>query len=194
MNPNEPHIASNLFSPEEIKAITSLIDSAISSNNHRQDQRLGRLLIEDVPLPESICNTLDSLALDLTGRALYTNATVSVAEYSNKYGAPELPPHFDGDDNELIVDYQLSSNTRWPLGINKSAYDLQDNSAVMFNPNTNVHWRPHKTFKDGEYVRMMFFRFYQDSPPDYSHLPNHPDDPIFEEVREYRNSFSIDQT
>jgi len=38
---------------------------------------------------------------------------------------------------------------------------------------------------------MMFFRFFNpESPSDYSHLPNHPDDPVFAEVKAFKESLA----
>lgn len=192
MKPNELYKIPNLFSPQEVDHISSLIDSPADRSNFYQHEDLGRLNMEIFNVSPQLDANLTNLINELTGRTL-TMASPLIVEYSNKYGSPHLPPHFDGDSNEVIIDYQLSSNTRWPIGLNISAHDLEDNSALIFNPNTNVHWRPHKTFNDGEYVRMMFFRFFDEkSPADYSYLPHHPEDPIFKEARECRDSFSLD--
>jgi len=59
----------------------------------------------------------------------------------------------------------------------------------MFNPNLNLHWRPKKEFKDGDYVAMIFFRFEKkNNKTDYSHLALSQDDPIFKEANDFRNS------
>ena len=196
MNPNEVHKVSDVFSAEDLESIASLLADATPIPDSTPNIELGRELLtnDSTEISGELISKLTNLVNSLTNRTLtLRDHRLSVFTYSNKYGAPNLRPHFDGDNNELIMDYQLSSNTRWPLGVNTSVYDLEDNSALLFNPNTNVHWRPHKTFKDNEYVSMIFFRFYdENSQTDYSHLPHHPDDPTFKESREYRESFSLD--
>lgn len=192
MKTNSHRILPNLFSPTDFKTINSLVDAAIHGSDVHHNEDLGRLIIGGIGIPDTALNSLTSLVIKLTGLALSASPSVTAVEYSNKYGSPNLLPHFDRDQNEIIVDYQLISNTRWPLGINTSAYDLEDNSALMFNPNTNAHWRPSKIFKDEEYVRMIFFRFFLGSPKDYSDLPDHPNDPIFKDAREYREGFNLD--
>jgi hypothetical protein len=116
----------------------------------------------------------------------------SVTEYNLKYGQPRLPPHFDGDWSDLIINYQLSSNTSWNMGVDFNVYEIEDNSALLFNPNKTVHWRPRKLFKDGEFVKMIFFRFHKlNNSSDYTHLGNHfPHHRIFEDINKFRDSVS----
>jgi hypothetical protein len=85
---------------------------------------------------------------------------------------------------------QLESNTSWDLGLNLKTYSIEDNQALVFNANTEAHWRVHKDFQEGEYVRMMFVRFQNaEKPSDYSHLTKYwPTDEIFKDIRELRDS------
>ena len=106
------------------------------------------------------------------------------------YGKPNLPPHLDADTNDLILNIQIESNTDWAIGLNLKAYDIKDNSALVFNPNKEIHWRAHKEFKDGEYVRMLFIRLFNpDSPSDYSHLDLLQDDEMFTDAIAFRDSY-----
>lgn len=112
-----------------------------------------------------------------------------IVEYGNKYGEPNLPPHFDGDDTEVIVNLQLSSNTTWGVGVDEEVFYIEDNTAVIFNPNEHIHWRPHKIFKDQEQVTMMFFRFSNpDNPKSYSDKIVSLDDDVYAEINEIRNN------
>lgn len=182
----------NLFSPEELQTIAQVFNN-LPDQPEDLANPLGRakVSIEDSDVPKHI----ETKLTDLVTAAFNIDSEIEMAlppmfvEYSNKYGQPQLPPHFDGDYNDLIIDYQLASNTSWSLGVDTSTYQLEDNSALIFNPNAYAHWRPRKAFKGGEYVRMVFFRF--SSPintSDYSYLPNHPDDPAFDEVNKVRDS------
>ena len=119
-------------------------------------------------------------------------SSIVFVKYSGDYGSPNLPPHFDGDNNDLIINYQLDSNIVWDVGINKSVYSLENNSALVFNPNTNIHWRPIVEFKKGDYVKMIFFRFKEiDSENDYSSLSKlMQNDPVFIDTELYRKKVS----
>lgn len=154
-------------------------------------ETLGRVQLTLKNLDQNIITKLSNIAnsvLDFESRI----SSATYVEYNSKYGSPSLPPHFDGDSNDLIINYQLSSNTEWGLGIDFELYKLNDNSAILFNPNKNVHWRPRKTFKDGEFVKMIFFRFQNSKNiSDYSHLSDFwPDNKIFEDVTKFIDSVS----
>lgn len=149
---------------------------------------LGRLQTRIHLLPNKIIERMQAVATEHLG---YENkfSGVSYVEYNAKYGTPDLPPHYDGDSSDLIINYQLSSNTPWNIGLGLKTYELEDNSAILFNPNMHIHWRPHKNFNDGEYVKMLFFRFIKSpEPTDYSSLRYSLDDDVLKEVADYRNS------
>jgi hypothetical protein len=154
------------------------------------DPVLGRLSIGDISkyFPNNIKDKIKEIANKFLGTTVASNSA-GYALYSNKYGSPNLPPHFDGDTNDVIINFQLSSNTSWDLGLGLNTYTLENNSAIVFNGNTNIHWRPHKTFGNGEYVEMIFFRFYNKSKrTDYSNVPMNQIDDAFKDVVKFRNS------
>jgi hypothetical protein len=175
-----------LFSQNEIDHI----EEAIANSDISIHPELGRVQQSDIHhhfFPETT-KKLTDLANSISGLPLKMSNAMSV-EYSLLYGLPTLPAHVDGDKNDLIINIQLKSNTVWDMGLNLDTYRLDDNSALIFNANKEVHWRVHKEFKDGEYVRMLFVRF--DNPEnmsDYSYLPHHPDDEMFKEAKEFRDS------
>jgi hypothetical protein len=176
----------NIFSEEEINHIKDIISRVEPTVN----EELGRVDAYDFKnylWPETL-DKLNNIAKDVSGMPLTMDHAMTV-EYSNLYGEPNLRTHLDGDTNDLIINIQLESNTVWTMGLNVETYDLDDNSALVFNANKEIHWRVHKEFKDGEYVRMMFVRFYDaENRTDYSYLPHHPDDEMFKEAREFRDS------
>jgi hypothetical protein len=175
----------NIFSWDELQ----LIEKEISTYEGEPDINLGRVFIEFTNrLTPDIKDRLYEIVDNITDETLILSNALYV-EYNAKYGKPNLPPHFDGDTNDLIINIQLSANTRWDLGLNLKTYKLEDNSAMVFNGNTEIHWRPHKEFQDGEYVKMLFIRFYNSTNrSDYSHVPMNQIDEVFKEVREYRDS------
>ena len=179
----------NIFSLEQMR----IINNAISILSEEIDSTLGRSCIWDIrnSFSQDIEDALENIVKNITGAPLTMDHAVCV-KYSAKYGQPNLPPHFDGDTNDLIINMQLESNTSWDIGLNLETYTLKDNSAVIFNGNTEIHWRPHKEFKEGEYVKMLFIRFYNtENRSDYSYLPNYPSDPVFDKARAFRDSLKF---
>jgi hypothetical protein len=140
---------------------------------------------------KSLTIRLTKLANSISGLDL-TLSSITYVEYSSRYGTPSLPPHYDGDNNDLIINYQFDSNTRWDLGVNFETYEIKNNSALVFNPNKTAHWRPNKIFNDGDFVKMIFFRFAKkENPTDYSDLQKFwPNDEDFKNICEFRNSLS----
>lgn len=181
------HTFDNLFLEEEL---TILRDIFKNTTNIELDPVLGRRQVYIKDIPEVLLLKVTNIASDISNEPMSLTNFMSV-EYSNQYGKPNLPVHFDGDTIDLIVNFQLSSNTSWDLGVNCETYSLKDNSAVIFHPNFNSHWRPKKEFKDGDYVKMIFFRFQKiNNKTDYSHLRLSLDDPIFKEANDFRDSLN----
>jgi hypothetical protein len=179
----------NLFSQEEIDHINKVVSNSPTTIHNElgriQGGGAGQWL-----LPETHTKLTD-IARKVSGLPLKMDHAMT-AEYSNLYGEPNLRTHLDGDMNDLIINIQLEANTVWDMGLNQKTYTLDDNSALVFNANKEIHWRVHKEFKDGEYVRMMFVRFYNpENISDYSYLPHHPDDEMFKEVREFRDGLGV---
>lgn len=179
----------NILSKEEIDHIE---DIRLNSETYLHEE-LGRIQFNGIDkslLPETI-EKLTNIARNVSNLPLVLSHAM-IVEYSGLYGNPNLRAHVDRDTNELIINMQLESNTVWEIGLNLETYDLSDNSALIFNANKETHWRVHKEFKEGEYVRMMFIRFYNpEEISDYSHLPHHPNDEMFKEVNEFRDSLGV---
>jgi hypothetical protein len=177
----------NIYTEEELADIKTIVEQASRQNCEVQPQ-YGRLCLDKIALLDQYAYKIAKLVNNISPMPLASSGHRGVI-YSSEYGQPDLPPHFDGDDNDLIVDLQLDSNTDWSLGLDEHVYKMKDSCALAFNPNKYAHWRPHKEFKDGEYVTMLFFRFYNPiRKSDYSHLKLSQDDPAFNDVRAYRDS------
>lgn len=187
---NQIYKLDNIFSDEHIKILNNIISDSINEN-FVLDFNLGRLQITIPELPPDIVKHINKKVKSLFNINKIILSSVQYVQYSGEYGSPNLPPHFDGDMIDVIMDFQLSSNTQWALGIDLDVYEIQDNSAIIFNPNTNIHWRPIKKFKDKEYVKMIFFRFFDsENRSDYSYARYSQDDEIFKKVLDVRNSLS----
>lgn len=194
----------NVFSNTELDLINSLLrkdeiqkneDGTYvqhdgNGNAYGVHSGLGRLQyrIEDSQQFGELKNNLAKKINELFGLNISSSGAYC-AEYSAEFGTPNLPVHWDHDNTEIIFNYQLSCTTAWDIGVNKDIYSMEDNSALVFNPNKYMHWRPHKIFKEGEYIKMIFFRFTDlNNPSDYAHLDYTIGHEIFSEVNEFRNN------
>jgi hypothetical protein len=177
----------NIFTTKELEIIkNTILNGEIEIDGNLGRKRLKSSVSNNMtdPMIKKLC----AIAKQATNTPLKIDNAM-VVEYNSKYGKPNLPPHFDGDTNDLIINMQLESNTSWDIGLNLEIYTLEDNSALVFNANTEIHWRTHKEFKEGEYVIMLFIRFYNlEKRSDYSYVPMNQIDPVFDEARALRDS------
>ena len=182
----KPIVIKNALSESEIASIQSSI--ALSPDIEEQSE-YGRYMYHGVIWSNK--NTFQSTLLhkvnEVTGKD-YSYAGAVCARYTADAGDPDLPPHFDGDSTDMIATIQIESNKSWGVGVDLEVYELEDSDAVLFHPNESIHWRPHADFQDGEYVLVMFMRFKLPEMSDYSHQRYSQADPIFDEVKAYRDS------
>jgi hypothetical protein len=80
-------------------------------------------------------------------------------EYNIKYGIPFLPPHLDQTPAQTTFNYQLRSNIDWSSFAEGKEIMLKDNSGFWINVRDQVHWRRPKTFKENDFLQMIFFHF-----------------------------------
>lgn len=177
----------DIFSKDEIDFLYKTIETKETFSNGE----LGRLQVNEIGTGLSVktFDRLNDIAKGITDLPLEISS-VTYVEYSNLYGKPNLYPHLDRDKSDLILNIQLESNTSWDIGINLQTYEIEDNSALVFNPNKDIHWRTHKEFKDGEYVRMLFVRFWNsENVSDYSDLPEYATDEMQNKIVAFRDSY-----
>jgi hypothetical protein len=185
MNKGKIYKIKDLFSKEEVDYLIKKSEERLVDDGE-VDEMYGRTYIHGVDIPEASMEKLNKIISEMFKVNLKGHLSLEV-EYNPKYGKPNLPPHLDGDKTEIILNYQLDSNTSWPCGVNTTVYEMENNSALIFNPNADVHWRPHKEFNKGEFVRMIFFRFVDPTKEsDHSHVRLGINDPIFKDMNELR--------
>lgn len=184
----------NVFSEEELQTLKE----SINKTAKKHDTVLGRY-ISQITISKNIEKKIQNIAnAYLHGYwNTFTNPNIdfisysgtTYANYNNKVGKPNLPPHLDHDTNDIIINYQLSGNINWQIGLDNKLYTLEDNTALIFNGNKLIHWRPHKIFKNDDYLEMLFFRFGNvKNPSDYSHLDVLLTDDMFKETNLFRDS------
>ena len=79
------------------------------------------------------------------------------------------------------------------IGLNKNIYSLSDNTAVLFHPNKNIHWRPKIAFNDNDYVKMLFIRLKKKKDQEnYNYLPMNITDKIYREANGVRDKLAKD--
>ena len=157
----------NVLKDEDIRSIfdsLSLTDS-VSVNQDLSYRSWG------ITIPEHILEKVQSYAEEVAGEKLtlceynFTRYEKSFDDKGRLESSPLLYPHTDEGFNEsrLTFDYQIRSNVSWDICINRvgetSCYNLKDNEALIFSGTHQVHWRPKRIFKEGEFLEALFFNF-----------------------------------
>lgn len=170
-------IIDNFFSKEEIEQLSAAINQELSTREHVEwvdeihgkytyvdtivkiQEQLGRSTCSGIQLPKNIIEKIHDAVNDKnsTNEYVLMNYTVTYAEYNPKFGTPDLSPHYDGGKASLILDYQLESNIDWAIGVDDELHTLKDNAALFLKPLDYSHYRPKRIWKDGEYVKMLYF-------------------------------------
>jgi hypothetical protein len=119
-------------------------------------------------LVEFICPPEVEAVMDSYAKPLY-NGDIALCHYnyinySLEYGdgkyAPALPPHLDADENLVTFNFQIGGNIDdWQLIVSGEAYDLKTNDAIVFSAVNQVHWRPKRKWKQGEFLEIVSFDY-----------------------------------
>lgn len=121
--------------------------------------------VSDFKLPESVESKVIKYCEEISGETGLMISEYQFARYTNivnedgTIGAPFLSPHYDETFKEprFTFDYQIASNTSWPLVVEEREYSLEDNQALTFSGTHQIHWRTKKVFSDEDFVDMIFF-------------------------------------
>jgi hypothetical protein len=122
---------------------------------------MSRLIIE-FDCPKSIENIMDSYSKPLHKDEI-SLAHYSYIDYDLKYGdgryEPSLPPHIDSTENLVTFNYQLGGNIDWDIYIDNQPYSLKTGDAIIFSAVNQVHWRPKREWKEGDFLEIVTFDY-----------------------------------
>jgi len=155
----ENRIYKNIFTQEEIDSIYNAVESCGPVGT--QIVPIYAQKAYHMMLPEQVVNKVESFVNEFSKEKVVLTE-ISFASYSKEFGdLPLLSPHFDNTFKEprLTFDIQLKSNIDWPIVIKGRPFLLKDNEALTFSGTHQVHWRPFREFKNGEFIDMVFCHF-----------------------------------
>jgi len=169
------HVINNLFSIDEVDSLKKAV-YGYYNNTSKVNIDLEKLKTNEFPKNvvtvwpggkaifnaiEIIPNNIKQKLIDyvLSHKETIDSFDCFFTRYSKEFGSIGLGPHIDDHDVNFKIDYQLESNRNWDLIVENNRYCLKDNSALVFSPSEQVHWRAPVTFNDKEYVDMIFFDF-----------------------------------
>lgn len=127
-------------------------------------KNMSRTLIE-FDIPKDCEETMDQIAKPLYKEEIAL-CHYNYIDYNIKYGygdnSPALPPHLDADNNLVTVNYCLDTNIEWDLYVgnwndtgNFTKYSLSAGQTLVFSAVNQIHWRPKRNFKEGEFCEII---------------------------------------
>lgn len=119
-------------------------------------KNMSRLLLE-FEMPKSIEEKLDLIAKPVYDGDI-AMCHYNYIEYNLKYGDgndPILPPHLDGDENLVTLNTNIGGNIDWDIYVDGKRYTLEVGQTIVFSAINQVHWRPKRKFKEGEYLEIL---------------------------------------
>jgi len=141
-------------SQEEFVSTTSRFDPRVITH-------MSRLILE-FECPKSVEAVMDSHAIPVHKDEIKL-AHYNYIDYNPKYGdgryVPSLPPHIDSTENLVTFNYQLDGNIEWDLYIDGKPYQLKNGDAMIFTAVNQVHWRPKREWKDGDFLEIVTFDY-----------------------------------
>jgi hypothetical protein len=158
------NIIYNVFTKDEIKDIETAV--SLKKDDTEVQTFLGRTRLDysnkDIDnLPHSILSKANDLIKEFSDKdkRRYSFKYFTLVEYNNEFGMPQLGPHKDTCAFTGTILCQLDSNVSWDIYVEGIPYTLIDNSALLINARDQDHWRIHKEFNDGDYLKMVFLHY-----------------------------------
>lgn len=127
-------------------------------------RNMARMLIE-FDMPEDCEKRLDDIAKPLYNEDIAL-CHWNYIDYNLKYGygdnSPALPPHLDADENLVTINYCPDTNIDWDIYVsnwndtgNFTKYSLKGGQTIVFSAVNQIHWRPKRKFKEGEFCEII---------------------------------------
>lgn len=160
MKTNEQNVViDNVLSRDEIEQIYREISQSYDSYVM---ERYGQK-ISNFRMPKSALDKIIKICEDVSGVTGLVLEAYQFSRYEKftrpdgTISMPRLIPHYDSfPEPRFTFDYQISSNTSWPLVVEGTELTLADNQALTFSGTHQIHWRTDKVFNDGEFIDMIF--------------------------------------
>ncbi len=156
-------VVDNVLSQAEIDEIYKNLEK---SYNSYIMERYGQQ-VSNFKMPESAISKIISICENISGVSGLILEAYQFSRYEKftredgSTSEPKLVPHYDGfPEPRFTFDYQVRSNTLWPLLVEGKEFVLHDNQALTFSGTHQIHWRSKKRFYSGEFIDMIFCHLY----------------------------------
>jgi hypothetical protein len=165
-------IFKDFYTKEEYDQLANYVESvAHRSYNYGREVELGRYygVIKDNwdtsacigSFPDNLLLKVKNFAEEHFNIKELKIFDIIIIRYCTDHGfVPKLNLHKDGGAiTKYTVDYQYSSNIKWPVVVDDQEFLLNDNDALTFIGTKQLHGRHDRIFSNEDYVENIFFQF-----------------------------------
>ena len=161
--PNKPSKIDGLFDLYTFNLIKNKVLSIGLGvdNNHKYHTTLGRWE-SVINFDDNIENIILNKAKQIVDRDDIQKAYYFISRYQKKDGVvPNLWPHMDQYACQITIDVCIEKNNlEWGLTVDGTTYTEEENSAVVFYGQQQVHGRPeYPTDNEDSYITLLFLHF-----------------------------------
>jgi hypothetical protein len=166
----DPVTIDQVFSNDEYQLLKK--DCKSIAKKIYYDNGFGRYATNDINHP-FLKESIDKLVP--LARQIFKSDTLlpSYAMFAH-YEGPKanLQKHRDDNACTYTIDMCVYQNYLWDLWVENKPYTLQENQALAYYGNDQIHWRERFPKPDNQHVAMIFFHFVE---PDHWYHTKGPD-------------------
>jgi hypothetical protein len=176
-----PTVVTNFLPQEYINKLTKDFEDKVQDNikNNRdkyydfnKNEKMGMVLLEIAPITNGdIFEHIYKKTEEVLGTKIEINSSLKYHRYTAESGndMPAVGPHVDQIHEQHFLAFSLPINNTskkiWPIYIDKTRYNLEDNTAIFFNATNTLHWRPIRRFTGEDFYDVLVFRFFERDNP-----------------------------
>lgn len=155
MNVENPEILKNLFSKEDFNLLKSYLYNKPKLESNF-DSSFGRYTFND-PLLNSYLDRLVPIARKTFNSETLLPSYALFAHYEGEHAS--LFTHVDDNACTYTIDMCVYQTEPWDLNVDGKPYTLQENEALAYYGNDQMHGRDTFPNPESQHVAMVFFHF-----------------------------------
>lgn len=154
----QPSLIKNVFSTSELNHIKKLVSDP---KRFEFQEGFSRYIVGNGSIPElnDYANKLVPLARDIFDSDHLLPTYTLFSHYEGSHPSPSLYKHKDDNACTYTIDLCLYQTEPWDLWVENKSYSLNENEALCYYGNDQLHWREDFPNPGVQKVAMIFFHF-----------------------------------
>lgn len=154
----QPSLIKNVFSRSELDHIKTLVSDP---KRFEFQEGFSRYIVGNGTIPElnDYANKIVPLARDIFDSNHLLPTYTLFSHYEGSCPPPSLYKHKDDNACTYTIDLCLYQTEPWDLWVEDRSYSLNENEALCYYGNDQLHWREDFPNPGVQKVAMIFFHF-----------------------------------